>query len=1155
MKTDAVKIETLSTSLPSIPELIRRLKPEQRYTVPRPPGSGDAWLLADMARQAKQPLLVLCADPLEAQRLSDEITLFAPELKLRQLPDWETLPYDSFSPHEDLISERLRTLHALIEQNVDILTVPVTTALYRLPPASFLAAYTFSFRQGDTLDEEALRQQLALANYTHVDQVSAPGEFSIRGGLIDLFPMGSVLPYRLDLFDTEIESIRSFNIDSQRSLYPVKEIQLLPGREFPMDEDARNRFRARFREQFEGDPSRALPYREIGNGIAFAGIEYYLPLFFDTTATLFDYLSPNTIAVTSGALEDQIHKFFEDTQSRYTFLSTDPERPILPPKALFLDAETLFTQLKAFPRLSFTADENSDFFAPPDVAVARRAQDPVARLRHLLENSSKHVAVCAASAGRRETLLQMLAEYELEADHEIDDLDSFLEQKPHFSVPVLPIDAGFGLVSEQIIFLTENDLYPQQRPVTRGRRTQETVSDIDAMIRDLSELREGNPVVHTEHGVGRYLGLVNMDLGEGPVELLKLEYAEGDTLYVPVSQLHVIALYRGGDPESAPLHRLGSGQWEKARKRAAKQVRDAAAELLALYALRASREGHRFKIPVSDYEAFAADFEFEETPDQATAIAAVLNDMTSGQPMDRLVCGDVGFGKTEVALRAAFLAVANGKQVALLCPTTLLAEQHAKTFADRFADWPVNIAELSRFRSSKEVAATLEGLKNGKVDIVVGTHQILSRNVEFKQLGLVIIDEEHRFGVRQKESLKKLRAEVDVLTLTATPIPRTLGMSLEGIRDFSVIATAPQRRLAIKTFVRREDGSTIREALLRELKRGGQVYFLHNEVSTIENRRAQLEELVPEARIAVAHGQMPERALEEVMKGFYQQRFNVLLCTTIIETGIDVATANTIVIHRADRLGLAQLHQLRGRVGRSHHQAYAYLLTPGEDAITSNAKKRLEAIQSMEELGSGFYLAMHDLEIRGTGEVLGESQSGNIHEVGFSMYTDMLNSAVQSLKAGKEPDLEATFDPKCEINLHTSALLPADYCPDVHARLGFYKRLAHVSTREQLDDIQEELIDRYGRLPAAAHALLASHRLRLLAEPLGVKKVDLSDDQALVQFNAEPTIDPVRIIELVQQQPHVRLAGPDKLRIDIKIKPVKHSPIESVANYQLDPAL
>ncbi|TAM01956.1 MAG: transcription-repair coupling factor, partial [Pusillimonas sp.] len=1090
-----------------------------------------------LARTTRQTLVVLCADPLTAQRVAEETLLFAPELHIRQLPDWETLPYDSFSPHQDLISERLQTLHALMLRDVDILTVPVTTALYRLAPPSFLAAYTFSFKQGDKLNEEALRRQLTLANYSHVTQVTAPGEFCIRGGLIDLFPMGSALPYRIDLFDDEIESIRSFDIDTQRSLYPVKEVELLPGREFPMDETARNHFRTRFREIFEGDPSRALPYKDIGNGITFAGVEYYLPLFFDETASLFDYLSEQTLTVTLGDIDNAMQRFAQDTHGRYQFLKSDRERPILDPHTLFLNVESFYLGLKNFSRLSLVqgADTHPDYAKAPDVAVARRAEDPVARLRSLLKHPKGRIVLCADSAGRRETLLLMLREYGIEPDTQFDNLHDCLLSDSRFSLTVAALDTGFSLASGELTLLTENNLYPGQGTTTRRkRRAQEGTHDVEAMVRDLSELREGDPIVHAQHGIGRYRGLINMDLGDGAMEFLHLEYANNSTLYVPVAQLHVIARYSGADPEHAPLHQLGSGQWDKARRKAAKQVRDAAAELLALYALRASREGFSFKLPLNDYQTFVEGFEFEETPDQTAAIEAVLGDMTSGRPMDRLVCGDVGFGKTEVALRAAFLAVANNKQVAILCPTTLLAEQHAHTFSDRFADWPVKVVELSRFRSTQEVSAAVEGLGDGRVDIVIGTHKILSKSVKFKRLGLVVIDEEHRFGVRQKETLKALRAEVDVLTLTATPIPRTLGMSLEGIRDFSVIATAPQKRLAIKTFVRREDGSTIREALLRELKRGGQAYFLHNEVETIYNRLARLEELVPEARIAVAHGQMPERELEEVMKGFYQQRYNVLLCTTIIETGIDVPSANTIVIHRADRLGLAQLHQLRGRVGRSHHQAYAYLLTPGEDAITGNAKKRLEAIQTMEELGSGFYLAMHDLEIRGTGEVLGESQSGNIHEIGFSMYSEMLNTAVRALKAGEEPDLDSPFAALCEVNLHASALLPADYCPDVHARLSFYKKLSHANDEDALIGIQEELIDRYGRLPEAARNLLATHRLRLHAEPLGVVKIDATEAQAMIQFNAKPNIDPLRIIQLIQTRRNVKLAGQDKIKIDIR---------------------
>jgi transcription-repair coupling factor (superfamily II helicase) len=1123
--------------------LLTSLKPGQRLAHPCPPGSGDSWLLAKLADHTKyHPLVILTAQPQQAQRLTSEIAQINPSLRVRMLPDWETLPYDAFSPHEDLVSERLRTLHALTQGEVDVLTVPVTTAQYRVCPPSFLAAYTFSFKQKDALNEVALREQLVLANYTHVTQVSAPGEFCIRGGLIDLFPMGSVLPYRIDLFDDEIESIKTFDIDTQRSLYPVPEIQLLPGREFPMDEPARNFFRSKFREVFEGDPSRALPYRDIGSGIPFAGVEYYLPLFFEETATLFDYLPKDCLCVTHGDLEEAMQRFWDDTAARYHFLKSDRERPVLAPEDLFIRAETLFAHLQPLARLALTEGQvHEEYSNAPTVAVNRRADDPLQLLRAALASADKQrIALCTDSHGRRETIVEMLAEHQIRPSSAVESLQDFLQSSDPFGVLVAPFDAGFVSQADNLIILTENDLYPGHASATRrAHRDRGRASDVNAMVRDLAELREGDAIVHIDHGVGRYLGLINMDLGDGQMEFLHLQYANAAKLYVPVSQLHVIARYSGADPETAPLHQLGSGQWDKARKKAARQVRDTAAELLDLYAKRAARQGHAFTVAPGDYDMFAEGFGFEETIDQAAAIQAVIADMMSDKPMDRLVCGDVGFGKTEVALRAAFVAVSNGQQVAILCPTTLLAEQHAHTFTDRFADWPVKVVEMSRFRSPKEIKAAIEGIAKGTVDIVIGTHKVLSKDVQFKKIGLVIIDEEHRFGVRQKEALKALRAEVDVLTLTATPIPRTLGMSLEGIRDFSVIATAPQRRLAIKTFVRREDNSTMREALLRELKRGGQAYFLHNEVQTIETRRERLQELVPEARIAVAHGQMGERELEQVMKGFYQQRFNVLLCTTIIETGIDVPTANTIIIHRADKFGLAQLHQLRGRVGRSHHQAYSYLLTPGEDAITKQAKKRLEAIQAMEELGSGFFLAMHDLEIRGTGEVLGESQSGNIQEVGFSMYNDMLLEAVRALKAGEEPDLDAPFACGCEVNLHLPALLPSDYCPDIHARLGIYKRLSNTKEPDDLIRIQEELIDRFGKLPPPGQALIATHRLRIDALELGIQKIDASDMQTLIHFKANAPIDPIKLIDIVQKQKNVRFFGPDKLKVDIKADDIK----------------
>ena len=1116
-------------------------KPGSRFAVPAVHGASDAFLLAHAALQLKakkQMLAVVVANAGDAQRLLTEIPWFRGDdtqeaLRCHLLPDWETLPYDAFSPHQDLVSERLATLYEIQNGQCDVLIVPATTALTRMAPPSFLAAYTFFFKQGETLDEVRLRTQLTLAGYTNVSQVMSPGEYSVRGGLIDLFPMGSALPYRIDLFGDTIETIRTFDADTQRSLYPVREVRLLPGREFPMDDAARTAFRGRWREVFEGDPSRSAIYKDIGNGIAAAGIEYYLPLFFDQTATLFEYLPPDTSIAMLGDIAASISRFWNDTQSRYRFLKSDRERPLLEPQALFLSDEEFFTLAKPHARLTLQHDDTaSELSAPlPNLAVNRRMDDPLANLRAYLGSTDKRVLICAETSGRRETLQQYFVEYNLPLAL-CDGYQDFATASAPLMLGVAPLQAGFELTlaDASLAFITETELYAGSgRRV--GRKRQEGATQVEAMVRDLSELKIGDPVVHANHGIGRYMGLISMDLGEGETEFLHLEYAKDTKLYVPVSQLHVISRYSGAAPEDAPLHSLGSGQWDKAKRRAAQQIRDTAAELLNLYARRALRQGHAFAYSAHDYEAFAESFGFEETPDQAAAINAVIQDMTSGKPMDRLICGDVGFGKTEVALRAAFVAVLGGKQVAILAPTTLLAEQHAQTFADRFADWPVKIAELSRFRSSKEVALAIKGMADGTLDIVIGTHKLLSDDIKFSRLGLVIIDEEHSFGVRQKEALKALRAEVDVLTLTATPIPRTLGMALEGLRDFSIIATAPQKRLAIKTFVRSESEGVIREACLRELKRGGQVYFLHNEVETIQNRKAALEALMPEARIAVAHGQMHERDLEKVMRDFVAQRFNILLCTTIIETGIDVPTANTIVMHRADKFGLAQLHQLRGRVGRSHHQAYAYLLVHDVQGLTKLAQRRLDAIQQMEELGSGFYLAMHDLEIRGAGEVLGENQSGEMIEIGFQMYSDMLNEAVRSLRSGKEPDLAAPLSSTTEINLHVPALLPNAFCGDVHERLSLYKRLANCGSAEAVDNLQEELIDRFGKLPDPARALIETHRLRIAAKPLGIVKIDAHAESALLQFEPNPPVDAMRIIELIQKNRHIKLNGQDKLRI------------------------
>ena len=1130
----------------------------QRFTFSGLVGSSDAALIAQSAiryRSEFSVMVIFCAQAQEAQRLLEEIPAFAPQLKTRLLPDWEILPYDQFSPHQDLVSERLATLYELLNGSCDIVLVPITTALQRLGPPNFLSGHTFFFRQGDKLNEVALKLQLQQAGYDPVSSVMRPGEYSIRGGLIDLFPMGSSLPYRLDLFGDEIEQIRAFDPDTQRSLYPVKEVRLLPGHEFPFDDASRTAFRGRWREVFEGDPTRCSIYKDANLGIPSAGIESYLPLFFEESSTVFDYFPRSgdpVWAVSIGDVEESIKGFWKDTVSRYEFLKHDLDRPILPPAELFLDVDQFFTAAKPYARLALNKDtdketqESPQFLAVPDLSIHRRDTDPINRLRTLVSQEKVRVLICSDSNGRKESIRQLFEEsnsvagqhgkplYPLKPEG-FEGVSDFIKGNALFGLVTAQLFNGFTWPAENLIIVTEAELFTATARQRRKGKEGES-ADPDMLFKDLSELKIGDPVVHSDHGIGRYQGLVLLNLAppkEEPIfeEFLHLVYAKDATLYVPVQQLQMVTRYAGSDPDSAPLHQLGSGQWDKARRKAAQQIRDTAAELLNLYAARAIRKGHAFEFSAHDYAAFAESFGFEETPDQANAITAVIGDMTSGTPMDRLVCGDVGFGKTEVALRASFVAVMGGKQVAILAPTTLLAEQHVATWKDRFADWPVRIVELSRFKTTKEINAALAAIAKGEADIIIGTHKLLSKETQFANLGLVIVDEEHRFGVRQKDALKALRAEVDILTLTATPIPRTLGMAMEGLREFSVIATAPQKRLAIKTFVRREGDGVIREAVLREIKRGGQVYFLHNEVDTIQNRKHALQELIPEARISVAHGQMHERELESVMRDFVTQRTNILLCTTIIETGIDVPTANTIIMHRADKFGLAQLHQLRGRVGRSHHQAYAYLLVPDPEALSKQAQLRLNAIQAMEELGSGFYLAMHDLEIRGAGEVLGDKQSGEIHEIGFQLYTEMLNRAVKSLRSGKEPDLLSPLQATTDVNLGVPALFPNDYCPDVHERLSMYKRFAGTNDFSELMGLREELVDRYGDLPDQAKSLYETHRLRLEMTGFGIKKIDASPLSIQIQFIPNPPIDPMKIIQLIQSSKYIQLNGQDKLKI------------------------
>ncbi|SFA49962.1 transcription-repair coupling factor [Metapseudomonas otitidis] len=1087
-------------------------------------GAALGLAIAEAASAARRFTLLLTADSQSAERLEQELGFFAPDLPVLHFPDWETLPYDLFSPHQDIISQRVASLYRLPELDHGVLVVPITTALHRLPPRRFLLGSSLVLDVGQKLDVEQMRLRLEGAGYRCVETVYEHGEFAVRGALIDLFPMGSDLPYRIDLFDDEIETLRTFDPETQRSVDKVESIRLLPAREFPLDKKAVTDFRGRFRERFDVDFRRCPIYQDLASGITPAGIEYYLPLFFEETETLFDYLPGNTQVFSLPGIEQAAEQFWSDVRSRYEERRVDPERPLVPPADLFLPVEDCFARLKASPRV--VADpsdlapgvgrERFPTRALPDLAIEGKASEPLAALRRFLEEFPGRVLFSAESAGRREVLLELLARLKLRPQ-EVAGWPEFVASSERLAITIAPLDEGLLLDEPALALVAESPLFGQR--VMQRRRRERRSDGGDNVIKNLAELREGAPVVHIDHGVGRYLGLITLEIEGQAAEFLALQYAEEAKLYVPVASLHLIARYTGTDDALAPLHRLGSETWQKAKRKAAEQVRDVAAELLDIYARRAARKGYAFKDPLADYATFSAGFPFEETPDQQAAIEAVVADMLAPKPMDRLVCGDVGFGKTEVAMRAAFVAVHSGKQVAVLVPTTLLAQQHYNSFRDRFADWPVRVEVMSRFKTAKEVEGAANELAEGKVDIVIGTHRLLQGDIRFKQLGLVIIDEEHRFGVRQKEQLKALRSEVDILTLTATPIPRTLNMAVAGMRDLSIIATPPARRLSVRTFVMEQQNTVIKEALLRELLRGGQVYYLHNEVKTIEKCAADLAELVPEARIGIGHGQMHERELEQVMSDFYHKRFNVLVASTIIETGIDVPSANTIIIERADKFGLAQLHQLRGRVGRSHHQAYAYLLTPPRKQMTEDAQKRLEAIANAQDLGAGFVLATHDLEIRGAGELLGEGQSGQIQAVGFTLYMEMLERAVKSIQKGEQPNLEQPLGGGPEINLRVPALIPEDYLPDVHARLILYKRIASAADEDGLKELQVEMIDRFGLLPEPTKNLVRLTLLKLQAEKLGIKKVDAGPQGGRIEFAADTCVDPLVLIKLIQGQP------------------------------------
>lgn len=1108
-------------------------------------GSASSLAIVNAAALAHKLTVVICNDTASALNMEQELRFYGKQLEILHFPDWETLPYDNFSPHQDIVSERLSTLHRLSQLKEGILVVPITTLMHRLLPNKYLQAHSLAIKIGQKFDINAMRRQLESNGYRCVTTVYEHGEFALRGSIMDIYPMGSKLPFRIDLLDDEVDTLRTFDPESQRTVNQVKEINLLPGKEFPLDEAGISRFRNQWHENFDVDHRQCTIYQDVSQGIAPAGIEYYLPLFFEQTSTLFDYLPEQCQIVTKEGLETSADQFWRDLHTRYEARNIDVQRPLLSPQQLFIPSEQIFSAFKNFPRVILHKDlleekadtVNFDATSPPFLTVDSKSNEPLSDIKKLLEDKDCRILFCAESAGRRESLSELLLRQSIKATT-VDSWDQFVSGSDQVSITIAAIEQGLSL-NNTIHVIAEPQLFGQR--VMQSRRRRKIKNTSDAVVKNLTELQIGSPVVHIDHGVGRYRGLQDIAIDNQETEFLCLEYADGAKLYVPVSSLHLISRYSGASEENAPLHRLGTEQWTKAKRKAAEKIRDVAAELLDIYARRAARPGQSLSYPEQSYQQFAAAFPFEETPDQETAIEAVLADLKADTATDRLVCGDVGFGKTEVAMRAAFVAVHSNKQVAILVPTTLLAQQHYESFKDRFADWPVTVEVLSRFKSTKEQREVLSKTIAGKVDILIGTHKLLQKDVKYKDLGLVIIDEEHRFGVRQKELLKSLRSEVDILTLTATPIPRTLNMAMSGMRDFSIIATPPAKRLSVKTFVRQWDKGIIKEAILREILRGGQIYYLHNEVKTIDQAARELQELIPEARVGVGHGQLRERELEQVMSDFYHKRFNVLMCSTIIETGIDVPNANTIIINRADKFGLAQLHQLRGRVGRSHHQAYAYLLTPGKKNMTGDAAKRLEAISEAEDLGSGFTLATHDLEIRGAGELLGDDQSGQIHSIGFTLYMDMLEKAVKAVKEGKEANFDDAYNPGSEINMRLPALIPDDYLPDVHTRLILYKRIASAETDSDLRELQVEMIDRFGLLPNAVKNLFRATAIKLRAQSVGISKIEASAGGGRLEFSEETKVEPVALVKLVQMQSSTyQLAGATALRFNEELEDIEN---------------
>ena len=1107
------------------------------------PMSAIPLAIAEIASRSNSLVLILVEKSQDAQQLANALHFYLgqehhldaegeadglADLPIVHLPDWETLPYDSFSPHEDITSERLKALSQLGDLHRGLLILPIQTLAHRLPPREHLNGQRFILKTGDSFDLHTERRRLEASGYHAVETVREHGEFAVRGAILDVFPMGSEQPLRVELFDTEIESLRAFDPDTQRTVTKVESVTLLPAREIPLTDSGIATFRQNWHETFEGNPRDCSIYQDVSSGLAPPGIEYYAPLFFNKMATLFDYLPADTHTIRVGALHQALEQFWTDVTTRYESLRYDRRKPIIPPQRLFVRTEELFADLKAFGSIEIIEPDSTHArIRPlPDVTFDAKADEPAARIKALIE-SGQTVCFVAESAGRREALLELLAKHGIRPEP-IERFSDFQSNNRNAVITLGLLDQG--IMVDQLAIVPESQLFGRRVPQRRRRKQHEIATDL--IVRDLSEIEIGDPIVHIDHGVGHYKGLETIDLGDDINEFVTVEYQGGAKLYIPVTNLGVLSRYAGGDPDSVSAHKLGTDRWSKAKQKAAEEIRDKAAELLDIYARRAAKEGYAHQIDELQYDRFAEGFPFELTPDQETSIEAVLGDLKAPRPMDRLVCGDVGFGKTEVAMRAAFASISSGKQVCVLVPTTLLAQQHFESFRDRFADWPVTVEVLSRFKTAKETKAVIDQANKGLVDIVVGTHKLLSSDLKLPKLGLLIIDEEHRFGVAQKERLKKYRSDVDVLTLTATPIPRTLNLSMAGIRDLSVIATPPARRLSIKTFIKQKDQALVKEAILRELLRGGQVYFLHNEVKSIERAADDIRQLVPEARIVVAHGQMRERELEDVMTDFYHKKYNVLVCSTIIETGIDIPSANTILIERADQFGLAQLHQLRGRVGRSHHQAYAYLLTPDPRSMTADAVKRLEAIEAASDLGAGFQLATHDLEIRGAGELLGEDQSGNMQTIGFSLYMEMLDEAVTAIREGRTPDFDQTESAHAEVDLKIPALIPNDYLNDVPLRLELYKRISSAPSEESLSEIEIEMIDRFGLLPSQVKNLFLQARVRLVAESLGIKQITLGSQSGRIEFREKTKVDPMVLISLVQSKPQeYKLDGATALKI------------------------